>query len=351
MTMNRSAVIITIQTVVIVLLAWALVFYARDEWKIGKDSEDDHVKTESRASVEEGRPTVKLSEQAQAASGIVTEPLKSTSAAPESKGYGSVVNLQPLIELRSRYLTARTDAASARASLANTNAEYQRLSTLLRDDRNVSQRAVQAAEAAWKADQVRVTAAEQLAASTLDSMKNQWGNTLAGWAIEPDSKLFGRLMSRDDVIVQVAISNGLSNPGAARVSVSPVESNAKLRAAQFVSASPQTDATLQGQTFFYRVTGDGLRIGMRLTAQIRTEGKSIQGVAVPNRAVIWYAGKAWVYIKSGDNDFVRHEISARQESGESWIVTSGLSVDTEVVVSGAQLLLSEELKYQLKTDD
>ena len=351
MTIHRSALIIGLQTVVIVLLAWALVFYARDEWKFGTDKDDESIKTTSRTSVKEGRPSVKLSEQAQAASGIVTEPMKPVSAAPEYRAYGIVMNLQPLIELRARYSTARSEAMSAGAALANSTSEYKRLMALLRDDRNVSERVVQAAEATWKSDQARLTAAEQLAANTLDSMRNQWGNTLSGWAIEHESAMFARLMKSEDVIVQIAMSNSPTSVGSAKVAVAPAESNAKPRPAQFVSASPQTDTALQGRTFFYRVPGEGLRIGMRLTAQVRTEGATLNGVAISLRAVVWYAGKAWVYVMSGNDEFTRYEVNPQQESGDHWIVTNGLSPGDKVVVGGAQLLLSEEQKYQIKTDD
>lgn len=351
MTIHRSALIIAVQTVVIVLLAWALVFYARDEWKFGADKDDESVKATSRASVKEGRPVVKLSAPAQAASGIMTEPMKSVSAAPESQAYGIVMNLQPLIELRARYSGARSEATSARAALANSTSEYKRLTALLKDDRNVSERAVQAAEAAWKADQARLTAAEQLAANTLDSMKNQWGDTLSGWAMEQESGMFGRLMTREDVIVQIAMPNSPTGVASAKVVIRSVESNAKPRPAQFVSTSPQTDTALQGQTFFFRVPGEGLRIGMRLTAQVSTAGATLKGVAVPLRAVVWYAGKAWVYVMSGDDEFARYEVIPQQESGDSWVVTNGFSAGDKVVVGGAQLLLSEEQKYQLKTED
>ena len=163
--------------------------------------------------------------------------------------------------------------------------------------------------------------------------------------------MFARLMNRDDVIVQIAMSNSPTTVGSAKVAVAPVESNAKPRAAEFVSASPQTDTALQGQTFFYRVPGEGLRTGMRLSAQVRTEGTTLKGVAVPLRAVVWYAGKAWVYVMSGEDQFARYEVNPQQEAGDYWIVTNGLSAGDKVVVGGAQLLLSEEQKYQLKTED
>jgi hypothetical protein len=349
--MMRSRVLIAFQSVLIVLLAWALVYYARDEWKIGGDKEDEAVKSVSRSSVEEGRGIVTLPQKAQAASGIETAPLSAVEVAPSYEGYGLVMNLQPLIELRGRYFAARSEAVSARASLNNTSAEYKRLAALFEDDRNVSERAVQAAEAAWKADQARVGASEQLSAAVLDTMKNQWGNALSELAIAQDPAPFERLVRGAEDIVQVALPSGTPSGPTLLVRVGAPGSGARSRPAQYVSASPQTDPALQGQTFFYRVAGEGLRIGMRLEVAVQTQGNAVSGIEIPKRAVVWYAGKPWVYVKATDERFARFEVQPRQDAGERWITTNGLPVPGEVVVSGAQLLLSEELKYQIKGQD
>ena len=75
------------------------------------------------------------------------------------------------------------------------------------------------------------------------------------------------------------------------------------------------------------------------------------GTIVPNEAVVWHAGKAWVYVVHDPETFARYEISIANELYDGWFQSGLLEADDEVVVSGAQLLLSEELKFQIRNEN
>ena len=92
----------------------------------------------------------------------------------------------------------------------------------------------------------------------------------------------------------------------------------------------------------------------------------VDGVIVPNTAVVWHAGKSWVYRKRDAETFGRYEISTASELGDGWFQatapetgsdeaalpqSASLVPGDEVVISGAQLLLSEELKYQIRNEN
>jgi hypothetical protein len=61
--------------------------------------------------------------------------------------------------------------------------------------------------------------------------------------------------------------------------------------------------------------------------------------------VVWWQGRAWVFVRTHSGDFERHQIAFDRASD-----ASGLLVDLEdgsdVVVQGAQVLLSEELRAE-----
>jgi hypothetical protein len=90
---------------------------------------------------------------------------------------------------------------------------------------------------------------------------------------------------------------------------------------------------------------------MRVVARISMAGAPIGGVLVPSAAVVWHAGKAWAYVKNADDSFARFEVSTADELDGGWFNASGFDAGDEVVVSGAQLLLSEELKYQIRNEN
>jgi hypothetical protein len=99
---------------------------------------------------------------------------------------------------------------------------------------------------------------------------------------------------------------------------------------------------------------------MRVSARLDSQKQSSKGVIVPHEAVVWYANQAWVYQKlaadkPGFDKFVRRIISTEIEiEGETisgWFNTAGFVEGNELVSSGAQLLLSEELKYQITNEN
>jgi len=350
--MDRRNVLIVAMALVIAALTWALVYYARDEFDLVAEEPEEEIEVASALGEEGGHVVVTLSPESQKASGLRTVALDPARSEGAAEVYGAVVNLQPLYEQRGRYLTALAEARGLRAAVASSQAEYERTRRLFADERNVAERVVQAAEAQWRADLARLQAAEQSARSTIDSMRAAWGPAITAWATDPSGTSFDALASQKSVIVQIAFPHELqAAAGNAPLSVAPVSARTTRRPARFLSASPQTDAGLPGATFFYLVEGQGLRAGMRVAAELKLGGKSREGVAVPEAAVVWHGGKAWAYVKADDKTFVRKLVSTDNEIGDAWFNVDGFSSGDEVVVSGAQLLLSEELKFQIRNEN
>lgn len=348
---QRHHAIIGLMALVIAALAFALVFYARDELRWAADRPEEAIETASGVKDDDdGEPVVTVTPASQKASGILTVPLTVATARASSDVYGTVVNLQPLYELRGRYLAAAAEARALRSTVAASRAEYDRTRRLYEDDRNLSQRALQSAEAQWKSDLGRLQAAEQTSASLLDTMRATWGPTLTKWATEAGGP-FAQLASQRSVLVQLAFPHDLQvATGRASVAIAPVSARGAKRSARYVSASPQVDAAAPGATHFYIANGEGLRGGMRIAGQLAS-GSAQEGVAVPEAAVVWHAGKAWAYVKEKDETFVRRLVRTDQEIGDAWFNSEGFEAGESVVVSGAQLLLSEELKFQIRNEN
>lgn len=353
--MNRkTAIILAIQSVIIVVLFWMLAFYGKDEFEAySMEAEEETISSPSHVTSEEGTTTITLSSQTQQQSGITTSPLQAATHQAETVSYGQVMSIDTLLEMRTRYLAARAEADVVRASINASKQEYERLALLNRDNRNVSDRAVAAAESAWKSEQARLAASETAAASLRDSMRQQWGEIIAGWATrQPADIKLQRLVEYQDVLLQVTLPFDAPTPQAdSTLLVTPAGSGGQIVKASLVSKSPQTDNTLQGRTYFFRAPSDKLRAGMRVSARFGGAGKGVDGVYVPASAIIWYANQAWVYLKQGEDKFVRKLIKADIETDQGWFNSAGLQPGDAVVTSGAQLLLSEEFKYQITNEN
>ena len=98
--------------------------------------------------------------------------------------------------MRGRYLTAVAEARALRAAVTASESEFRRMESLFRDDRNVSEQALKSAEGRYRAEQARQLAAEQSAAAVRDSIRSTWGETVTGWAINPDSRVMQTLLQQ-----------------------------------------------------------------------------------------------------------------------------------------------------------
>jgi hypothetical protein len=352
MRLTGANLVIAAMALVIAVLAWALVYYARDEFELTGERVEEEIETPSAVGEDGGFATVGVSAESQQASGIETARLAAATSSAAAEVYGVVVNPQPLYELRGRYVAALAERQALRAAAANSRNEYERLRTLHADDRNVSERAVQAAEAQWRSDEARVQGAEQAAESIRDELRASWGPALTEWAIDPDEPRFAALAAQRAVIVQVAFPYELqSSAGRAPLTVSPAAARGTQLPARYLSPAPRTDASLPGVTYFYLVESQALRAGMRVAGSLALDAKARKGVAVPEAAVVWHGGRAWAYVREAPTTFVRKPVSTAQEIGSAWFNAEGFAPGDEVVVAGAQLLLSEELKFQIRNEN
>lgn len=352
MRISAASVIISVMAVLIAALLWAVVYFARDEWHLKADARDDNLPVHANVGNEDGFATVRVSAQGQRASGIATRELEQAAARASTEVYGTVANIQPLLDLRARYVAAIAEARALRAAAANSEADYQRVKKLFDQDRNVSERSVQAAQAQWNADQARVSGADQAIAAVHASIGVAWGEALARWATNPESEAFEALAQQREVLVQLVFPFEMQpQAGKAALTVAPASIDAPGHAARYVSPAPQGDSTLPGATYFYVASSEGLRAGMRVAARLHLAGKSQSGVIIPAAAVVWHGGKAWAYVREDDDTFVRKEVATDHEVAGGWFNAANFEPGDDVVVSGAQLLLSEEQKLQIRNEN
>ena len=354
--MNRKvALIIGLQAFLIIILFWVLVFYGKDEYDSYNQAQEEEVVTPNRVKQVKGATVVTLSKDGQKQSDIQTVSLTSSQHQKTLNTLGNVISIDTLIELRTRYLNAKANANIARASLANSKQDYQRMQSLNRDDRNVSDHVMLAAQAAFKADQAKVQAAETEANNLNDTMRQTWGETLANEASkEPASASLQSLLQHKEVLLLITLPADSNVKAGETISVVPTGAQTKAINAKLVAASPQTDSTIQGRTYYFRAPAENLRAGMRVSVEMKdsASNKASEGVAVPASAVVWYAGKPWVYKKQGEESFIRLPISTDNEINGGWFNRSEqLAAGDNLVVNGAQLLLSEEFKYQIKNEN
>ena len=295
--------------------------------------------TSGATSVIDGVTIVRLDAATQLRSGLVVQPLVAATRRGETLAYGQVVDLQALIELRARHDVAQADLIAARSAASVSRAESERSRALYEDQRNVSLKVYQAAQATERTDQAKTEAAELGVRNLEASAGQQFGPTLAGAAFEPHSAAFQRLLAHQDVLVRVTLqlASGVRAPSEIAVQAS----GGPRVPGSLLSPSAQADPGQVGTSFLYRVPRS-LAAGAPVIAYLPISATAVQGVLVPATAIVWYAGQPWLYVQKGPTDFARRPLESAGDADGDYFVPAGFKSGERVVTSGAGLLLSEE---------
>ena len=282
-----------------------------------------------------GEPVITINAETQHRIALRVETLAAATQLCEVRGYGRTLDPAPLAALQ---LELRTAQVSSVAS----SREYERLKALNAQDQNASLRAVQIAEATAQHDQI-------ILESVRDRLALGWGKTLAE---RPDlAKLISSLCAHDAALVRVDLPVGAATtPTGARIL--PLTNGEEPIDAQLLGPMPSIELQLQGQGFLLLLNPNVARLmpGAAVSAQLQLPGAAETGVVVPRSAVVRAEGRAWVYVQTGAESFTRREIALGNSLAAGWFLPSALAPHDPLVVSGAQVLLSEELKSRFETE-
>ena len=306
------------------------------------------VKAPLRVVTDKGEHVVVLDEKTRARAGLgVATPIEGSHRA-QVQGFGTVLGLQELVDLRNNYTATRAQAEKARITLSASGREYQRLKILHGEDHAISDKAFQAAEATWRSDEATARAAEQALNAVEQNARQQFGATLAHAAVN-GAPLFQRLAQQQAALLQVTL------PAGTRVSAAPAKarlefSDGTTATADLVSTAPRTDPRLQGQSFYYIAPSTALFPGMTVSVWLAT-GPETEGLKVPADAVVWWQGLAWVYAQQAPDRYLRVELPTDSPAENGWFVRRNFADGKPLVTRGAQMLLSEELRSQIQVGE
>src|SRR6266542_3830258 len=285
----------------------------------GKDSGEKNGEPSRVQRGAHGEIVVTLDEPTQKRIGLVAETPAPSQWQPEVRAYGRVLDPAPLAALAAEFDSGRAAAEASRQ-------EYERLKVLA-EQSNASTRALQAAEANARRDQVFVE-------STRAKVALGWGKAVTE---QNDLSAFARSLALGEAaLVRLDLPAGQTlktSPPSARL-VSLADEHHPL-SAEFFDAATSVDPQTQGQGFLFLARGKIFAPGTAVTGYLRVPGDPSSGVIVPQAAVLRHEGKAWVYVQTGDSGFVRREITLDRPADNGWFVSGGVTAQDRVVVSGA----------------
>ncbi len=259
---------------------------------------------------------------------------------PRRMAFGRVLDPSPIITLDG-------ELAAADAALEASRAEFERTQGLFKSGENVARKVLETAQAQFRADEIKANGLRR-------SAMMDWGADFAALDAPKRREFIEKLVRGESALVRVDILPGealTEQPKAARLLIlgreeQPIDTTS-------ITPASDVDAKTQAQGFLLRIEKPPfvLRPGMALTAWLELPEKARAGFAVPRSAVLRHDGRAWVYIQEEEEKFVRKpvKLDTPLEGDKGWFVAAdggGIKADDLLVVTGAQSLLSEELKAQ-----
>ncbi|MBN9094639.1 metal transporter [Pandoraea pnomenusa] len=326
-----------------IALATGAIWYVYRTLSLQPSAAGTAVKDTSQPSVRtvNGETVVVVAPDAQRASHIEVTSLIDAPREQTRPAYATVLDLQPLFDLRSRFAAAQADLDTLTAQADNSRDQYARSRTLFEDDQNVSRKSVSDANAMMRANDAKLRSAKIAVAGLGATLRQQFGEALAAAAQAPTSRVMEHLRAGQATVLRVTLPAGNGTDAPPQITVDSPDG--KTLPAQRLSAAPSTDPALQGQPWLYLVS-QMLPAGTRTLANLPATGAAKASLVVPGGAVLWYGGQRWAYVKTAPDSFTRRFVPGSGDGDPSVSDTPGFHAGDQVVIQGAQLLLSEELK-------
>jgi biotin carboxyl carrier protein len=118
--------------------------------------------------------------------------------------------------------------------------------------------------------------------------------------------------------------------------------------ARLVGPAPEADPLTRQPAYLYRSRArwTGAVPGTAVPASV-PDGAKVEGVLVPDAAVVQWEGLAWVYVVRGPGQYIRARVSTDYPAPGGWVTGRPLAPGDSVVVAGVQELLSEEFRARV----
>lgn len=322
---------------------------------VGQTKADDDDDAESvanpptRVTIKNGMTILTLSATDVQNAGIECAHLAPAPAEDTIRGFATVLDPAALGELNSQYIEAETQVKNADAKLAISQAAFERAKVLYNDQQNISIAQLQSAQSGFESDTAALAAARAHLAAVTAAAQQNWGSAL-GAALVNHAPLISALIERHEYLAKVVLPPGIVTTTPPESATAALNNSVKIQLT-YVSLATAADPKLQGIAYFYTAPAqDGLLPGLNLEVILAAKSAG-RGWVVPNSAVIWLEGQAWVYTRSDATTFIRRRISPNRPASDDGYIVTDLPPDAEVAVHGAQMLLSEEFRAQVPVED
>ena len=280
--------------------------------------------------------TVSLSAEQQNRAAIAAIEVRASDLAQEVPAFSRVLDPTPILD-------ALGETRATESALEATTRDYERVRQLRANDLNASARDLEAAAAALARDRAQHEAAR-------NKLRSLGGDFLLR---QKDSEAIVAALSRGQaVLIRADVPSGepfASQPVGARIPATDGATATSLRLLGDAPADPQVSS--RGYLLLLMPNSLDLRPNTSVMTALRTGSGSAHGWLVPRASIVRTEGRAWVYVQRDATTFVRTAVEVMSTGDEGVFISVPSDLPGPVVSAGAQTLLSEEQKANLRVED
>ena len=356
---NKTTIVIVVQIIIIIILIWVIVLLGKKNI-IGIQS--DEVESEEEIIIDyttviNGIKQIQLPTSVEKNSNIQYTKLKQTQINQKKLNYGIVQNMGPLVSKRTNLARVNHLTKKLKNKIQIEKKLLEVLKALNEDNKNISDLTISKKEIEISDLENQKNIYEYEKTSILSNIKQEWGPFFVS-AVKDKNDLLNRILKNKNQLISLSVTQGNREelPPESIVIIPSISNTSEVKAS-FLSSSPMVNPSIVGKNFFYYTKNNKLTIGERISAYVSQSNYQQNHLLVPNSSVIWSNGQPWAFIRIKSNgNFERRSLQGMREaengSENGWIVPEGkIKIDDEIVTNGAQLLLSEEFKYQIKNEN
>ena len=328
----------------------------KDEFLESDDNDNDNDETiVDYTIIKDGLTYINLPAVVEKNSGIKLQKISISTHEQSIPSYGITVNLSPLLKNQNDFTNLKYQKTKLLAKLDEEAEQISKLIILNKDNKNIADSVVQEKNIEISDLKNDIAIINNNIKNLLFNIDHQWGKDFKELITDSKNHYLEKLLHNEYRLIKITIPiNQTLDIIPKEIKVSPSNQPKKTYKAIFISKAQDTDQSIQGKSFYYYVTENDLEIGLKLKAFIVSDKIEPDNayLFIPKESVIWSSGKAWVFIKNNEGNFLRRPLPRLVEIDGGWIIKEGIIIENDkIVVDGAQLLLSEEFKYQIKNEN
>ena len=346
---NKSLIIIILQSTLIIGLLWIIIYLGKD-----KIFTSDFEEIQENISAESfGIQIISLSDSSIKNSGILINPVIESTHQSLYSSYGYVVNLKNLINYKTKTSNIEYKYAQLNRLFEAETEHFEVLKSLNDDNKNIADSVVH--EKKMHIDNLRddINILKHKKQNLLDIVKHEWGEKFKDLIINPKKSPLKTIFSSEARLLKITITDDqIKNSLPLKLEVFSLNQPEIKYEANFVSEASSIDENIQGKSYYYLTLNSNLMIGSKINSYTNSpKEKAFKTFYIPNSAIIWNKGQAWVYKETTKNSFSRQAIFNMEEVKDGWNVQFKNTPPESIVTSGAQLLLSEEYKHLITNEN